>query len=82
MVVEFTIVDLQAKNNAATFETVRANSPKRAAAIALGLDLLWSGKKQNRRARVYSQRERQPKSIVRLYQRLGHQAEKGQKDAR
>ena len=82
MVIEFSIVDVQAENNAATSEIVRANSPEQAASIALGLDLLWSGKKQNLWARVYSQRERQPKSMVRLYQRSGHQAEKGQKDAR
>lgn len=46
---------------------IEAQTPEKAAEIALGVSLTRSGALRNLRARVYSQRVGEPMNMVRLY---------------
>ena len=68
--IEFMVIDLQTESIDPEPKTVFANSAERAAELALGLSLVHSGSKNNLRARVYSTRQGQPTSMVRLYTKV------------
>ena len=64
---EYRVIDLQTETIDPEPQTVSASSPEKAAELALGLELVRSGSKQDLRARVYFQNPDQPVSMVRLY---------------
>ncbi len=66
---EFKVIDLQPDRIDLEPKTVEATTAEDAAHIALGVDLVRSGPKQNLRARVYFQHPGQPMTMVRLYSR-------------
>lgn len=64
---QYRIVDVQTEKIGSDPQIVEALSPERAAAIALGVELLRSGSMSDLRARVYYQVPGEPECMVRLY---------------
>lgn len=79
--IEFRVIDLQTETIDPNPKAVVAQSPERAAEMALGLSLVRSGARRDLRARVYCQHPGQPVSMVRLYTKVADRSD-GQADAR
>lgn len=67
---EFRVIDLQTEIICPDLKIVVARSPEHAALVALGLQLVRSGSKNNLRARVYYQHPGHPVNMVRLYSKV------------
>jgi hypothetical protein len=70
MTTEYRVIDLQTETIDPEPKTVKAGSPEKAAELALGLELVRSGSKQDLHARVYCQHPGQPLTMVRLYTKV------------
>ena len=66
---EYRVIDLQTEVRDPDPPTVTAHTPEKAAELALGVELVRSGRPSNVRARVYFQQPDQPMTMVRLYER-------------
>lgn len=71
--IEYRVVDCRPDVRDGTGTTVRAATPEAAALMVLDEKLGRGGQAPNLRARVYSQLEGQPLTMVRLYSRSGRQ---------
>jgi hypothetical protein len=76
MTTSYRVLDMRTEmTSPAELTVARARSPEDAARQALGLDLVRSGHRRDLIARVYWQPEGQPVTMVRLYRRVGEQAD-------